>query len=83
MERTKKERQYEVRVIIEKLTELKLTTIYDPVCELMSLLQVYIQTGDDITIQIPFNEIKKTIEGRLFKYDILPTLKCGVSCFHH
>tara|TARA_Y100000389_G_scaffold188459_1_gene211062 strand:- start:310 stop:552 length:243 start_codon:yes stop_codon:yes gene_type:complete len=66
MKRTKQERQKEVRIIIDKLTELKLTVIYEPVRDLMSLLREYIQEGEDIKINIPFNEIKKTIVGRLF-----------------
>tara|TARA_Y100000768_G_C23883287_1_gene636334 strand:- start:677 stop:922 length:246 start_codon:yes stop_codon:yes gene_type:complete len=65
MNRTKLERQDEVRTIIRKLTELHLTTIYSPIVELMTLLKKYIQEEVDIKINIPFIEIKKTIVGYL------------------
>tara|TARA_B100000427_G_C15404641_1_gene549230 strand:+ start:178 stop:423 length:246 start_codon:yes stop_codon:yes gene_type:complete len=65
MNRTKLERQDEVRTIIRKLTELHLTTIYSPIVELMTLLKKYIQEEVDIKIKIPFYEIKKTIVGYL------------------
>ena len=57
MNRTKEERQNEVRIIIRKLTELNLTTIYSPIVELMTLLKKYIQEEVDIKIKIPFFEI--------------------------
>lgn len=66
MNRTKEERQNEVRVIIEKLTQLRLTTIYEPIRDLMSVLKKYIEEGNDIKINIPFNEISKRIVGYLF-----------------
>lgn len=65
MNRTKLERQNEVRTIIRKLTELNLTTIYSPIVELMTLLKRYIQEEIDIKIKIPFREIKKNIVGYL------------------
>ena len=54
MNRTKLERQNEVRTIIRKLTELHLTTIYSPIVEFMTLLKKYIQEEVDIKINIPF-----------------------------
>lgn len=66
MNRTKQERQNEVKVIIVKLTDLKLTTIYEPILELMGILKKYIEDGTDININIPFNEIRKKIVGCLF-----------------
>jgi hypothetical protein len=66
MNRTKEERQNEVRVIIEKLTQLRLTAIYEPIRDLMGILKTYIDIGNDVKINIPFNEIRKTIVGCLF-----------------
>tara|TARA_Y100000389_G_scaffold205145_2_gene264083 strand:+ start:11330 stop:11575 length:246 start_codon:yes stop_codon:yes gene_type:complete len=63
--RTKQEKQDEVKIIVNKLTELKLTTIYDPIQQLFKLLKEYIQNDKDINIKIPFREIRKTIIGCL------------------
>ena len=80
MLRTKKERQEEVKKIISKLTELKLTIIYEPIQLLFTLLQSYIHEGKTIKINIPFPTIRKTIVG------ILPTDKhreCWVKLTSH
>ena len=39
MKRTKEERQNEARIIVAKLTELKLTILYEPVRELLKILK--------------------------------------------
>ncbi len=63
--RTKKERQDEVRTIISKLTELRLTVIYEPVQKLFDLMKVYVQEGSSVKINIDFPEIRKKIVGHL------------------
>jgi len=65
MKRSKEERQNEARIIIAKLTELKLTIIYEPVKELLKILKEYIDNGKNISINIPFVEINKDIVGHL------------------
>tara|TARA_Y100000389_G_C17299714_1_gene432307 strand:+ start:87 stop:332 length:246 start_codon:yes stop_codon:yes gene_type:complete len=66
MNRTKEERQNEAKIIISKLTELNLTTIYEPVQELLKMLKIYIENGETIKINIPFYSIKKIIVGKLY-----------------
>ena len=51
--------------MIEKLTQLRLTTIYEPIRDLMNVSKKYIEEGNDIQINIPFNEISKRIIGYL------------------
>lgn len=75
MIRSRKEKKEEVKKIIEKLTELKLTVIYDPVHKLLKELQKYVQEDNDIKINIPFPEIKKHIEGFL---PINPKCDCWI-----
>jgi|UniRef100_A0A6C0AG71 hypothetical protein len=65
MKRNKIEKQEEVKKIITKLTELKLTIIYDPIKQLFNILKDYVKNDKDIKINIPFPEIHKTIEGYL------------------
>ena len=65
MLRTKEERQSEVKIIILKLTELQLTTIYEPIQILFTLLQSYVHEGNNTKINIPFPTIRKTIVGFL------------------
>ena len=50
MKRTKEERRAEAKIIIAKLTELKLTIIYEPVKELFKILREYIEIGKNISI---------------------------------
>ena len=68
MRRTKEERQAEAKKIISKLTELKLTIIYEPIKELLKILKEYIDNGNNISINIPFTEISKDIVGHLSKF---------------
>jgi len=64
-ERTREERQMEIRPIIQKLSELELTTESAPVKELYKQLQIFINTGERMTIEIPFESIGRTIRGVL------------------
>lgn len=67
------ERREVIRPIIEKLSELQLSSIYDPVKELMKIIQKFIQEGGIYDINIKFIEINKKIKGFLTdnkKYDI-------------
>ena len=63
--RTKEERRAETRSIIEKLTELRLTTEYEEVLTLMKAIQQYINHGERIEVNIPFPAIKKRFRGVL------------------
>lgn len=63
--RTEEERQYEARVIINKLTELKLTIQYEPIRELLIIIQNYIRDGKKQEINIAFPMINKRIKGIL------------------
>lgn len=68
-----KERQNEITPIIENLTRLQLTIIYDPIKNLMKILQKFIQEGGTYQINILFSEINKRIIGFLTdnkKHDI-------------
>ena len=55
--RTKQDKQDEVKKIILKLTELQLTTIYEPIRELFRILKLYVEESKDIKINIKFPEI--------------------------
>jgi len=66
--RTREERQVEVRKIIDKLTELNLTTTHEPVVELMSVMREYINTGNEYTIDIDFPALNRNIVGKLTAY---------------
>tara|TARA_B100000902_G_scaffold388292_1_gene433654 strand:+ start:33 stop:281 length:249 start_codon:yes stop_codon:yes gene_type:complete len=63
--RSKIDRQEEVKIIIKKLTELQLTTIYEPIRTLLISLQNYVEKGENTKINISFPEIHKTIVGYL------------------
>tara|TARA_B100001250_G_scaffold414584_1_gene454171 strand:- start:9147 stop:9395 length:249 start_codon:yes stop_codon:yes gene_type:complete len=63
--RTKQDKQDEVKKIILKLTELQLTTIYEPIRELFRILKLYVEESKDIKINITFPEIRKNIVGYL------------------
>jgi hypothetical protein len=64
-ERTREERQMEIRPIIEKLAELKLSIESTPVKELYKQIHIYINEGKRIMIDIPFESIGRTIRGVL------------------
>jgi hypothetical protein len=63
--RTEEERKCEVRIIIDKLTELQLTIAYDPIRQLFIILKDYVKNGGRIQINIPFPMINKRIKGIL------------------
>ena len=63
--RTKAERIAEVRLLISKLAELKLSIDYGPIKQFYELLSKYINKGERIIVNIPFPEINKRIEGVL------------------
>ena len=77
--RTEEERRQEVHTIINKLTELELTVVYDPIKQLFIILQNYTKNGGTIDINIPFPMINKRIKG------ILPDTineECWVKLIH-
>jgi len=63
--RTKDERKYEVRIIINKLSELELTIAYEPIKELFVIMQKYVNDGGKIPINISFPMIERRIKGLL------------------
>lgn len=63
--KTKEERQEQVKIIICEITKLGLSVQHEPVKELYSYLRTYINDGIVIKINIPFDEINRTIVGEL------------------
>ena len=63
--RTMEERKEEVKIIINKLTNLELTIAYNPIKELFIILQKYVKEGGKIQINIPFPMINRRIKGLL------------------
>ena len=63
--RSQEERKHEVKKIIENLSDLQLSNDYEPIRKLYDMMRIYINQGERITINIPFPEIKKRIEGVL------------------
>ena len=63
--RTKAERQQEIATLLSKLSELQLTTAYEPIQVFYRHCKEYIQQGTRMTINIPFPEIQRTIVGVL------------------
>ena len=63
--RTEEERSIECRQIINKLTELQLTILYEPIKELFIILQNYKKYGKKIKVNIAFPMINKRIKGIL------------------
>lgn len=63
--RTEEERKEEVRIIIDKLTDLHLTIAYDPIRQLFIIMKNYIKNGGRVQINIPFPMINKRIKGTL------------------
>ena len=63
--KTKEERQEQVKTIISEITKLGLSIQYEPVKELYSYLRTYINEGVVVKINIPFDEINRTIVGEL------------------
>ena len=68
VERTKQEGRKEIIPIIEKLSELRLSTEYDAIKELYKLFKEYIEEGNGIEVNIPFPLIKRRIKGILAIY---------------
>ena len=63
--KTKEERQEQVKTILNEITKLGLSIKYQPVKELYTHLQRYIEQGVAVKIHIPFDEIDRTIVGEL------------------
>jgi len=64
--RTKEQRMSEIKPIIKKLSELKITAADHPeIKELLTKIQVYIQQGERIEINIPFPIADVDIQGVL------------------
>tara|TARA_Y100000748_G_C15502018_1_gene490484 strand:+ start:691 stop:993 length:303 start_codon:yes stop_codon:yes gene_type:complete len=66
--RTREQRQAEVRKIVDKLTELNLTTAHEPVVELMSVMCDYVNTGNECVVDIQFPALNRRIVGKLTAY---------------
>ena len=63
--RTKEERVLETRCIVNKLNELKLSIIHEPVYKLFEIMRKYIHEGMTQNIDIPMYMINKKIHGIL------------------
>ena len=64
--RSQIDRQNEVKPILLKLKELRLNpTVYASIKVLYQQLQMYIQKGERIELNIPFPEFNVTIKGLL------------------
>jgi len=64
--RSQIDRQNEVKPILLKLKELRLNpTVYASIKVLYQQLQMYIQKGERIELNIPFPEYNVTIKGLL------------------
>ena len=64
--RTKEQRISDVKPIIKKLSELDIkASEHEEIRELLHKIQIYIQQGERIVIQIPFPISDVTIEGVL------------------
>ena len=66
MSRSLKQRQFEIRPIIQKLTQLHVSiNQHDEIKLLFKEMQRYIQEGVRIELNIPFDAYNTTIEGVL------------------
>ena len=63
--RSKQERQQEVREILTQLKTFELNITYEPIKKLMKLLNTYVNNGERIKVSIPCPEINRTIRGIL------------------
>ena len=63
--KSQEERQAEVRPIIEKLTELKISVLEPPIKELFTKMRLFVQIGEKIEINIPYPKTNQIIEGVL------------------
>jgi hypothetical protein len=64
-ERTIEQRRAQVRPIMDKLTELQMNVSYPSIRELYKQLQLFVKTGEDAKIKIPFPEFSRKIRGEL------------------
>ena len=62
--RSKQERQLEVREILTQLKTFELNMTYEPIKKLMKLLNTYVNNGERIKVSIPFPEINRTIRDK-------------------
>ena len=63
--KSQEERQAEVRPIIEKLTELKISVLEPPIKELFTKMRLFVQIGEKIEVNIPYPKTNQIIEGIL------------------
>jgi hypothetical protein len=64
--RTKEQRMTEIKPIINKLTELQIkASDHEEIRELLTKIQIYIQQGERIEINIPFPIADVEIKGVL------------------
>ena len=64
--RTKEQRMTEIKPIINKLTELQIkASEHEEIRELLTKIQIYIQQGERIEINIPFPIADVEIKGVL------------------
>lgn len=63
--RTRRERQNEVKHILEQLSDFQLNPTYEPVKKLYLKFKEYISEGVRLIINIPFPEINRRIKGVL------------------
>ena len=63
--KSQEERQAEVRPIIEKLTELKITVVEPAIKELFSKMSLFVKNGEKIEVNIPYPKTNQIIEGML------------------
>ena len=61
--RSKIERQESIRPVLEKLSELQLSSHYDSVKKLLIIFKDFIENGGSHNINIQFPEINKRIVG--------------------
>ena len=65
-DRTKEERQAQVRPILEKLNELKLyASKFDAIKKLMLQIKDYVSNGESQQVNIVFPEFNRRIKGTL------------------
>jgi hypothetical protein len=64
-ERTIEQRRAQIRPIMDKLTELQMNVSYPAIRELYKQLQLFVKTGEDAKIKIPFPEFSRRIKGEL------------------
>ncbi len=63
--RNKEQRKEEVSNVIKQLNEFELNITYKPIQELFKLFKHYIESGEEVKVNIPFPEINRRIKGIL------------------